>query len=370
MRLGRACAVLLLALAAALPPAAAEGADKAPAPPLDLKEAVARLAKASSPAEYASILDASSSALPPADSLALLSRGLSSDDFASAGIELRRPLLAKAGDLSLLLGLFGEAASRYESAAAAPGQAPGVPDGPLLLRAARCYLAAGDAEKAARLSADLVAGADRIQSASARLVGAWALVLQDRQADAQAIALATAGDPSLGDKGSAQRCEARFILWLCAAPEAKAAAAAALAAEFPGSPEALISAGAASAPPLPHWYLGGLSGFLPSATLPAAVPSAAPQPAAPSPMPVASAAPSARAKRLQLGYFSLEENAQALKAELAAKRFPASIEASFRAAGSGKTEEKRWIVVVEGGKDIAKTMQSLKDAGYESYVIE
>jgi cell division protein FtsN len=81
-------------------------------------------------------------------------------------------------------------------------------------------------------------------------------------------------------------------------------------------------------------------------------------------------APGARAKRLQVGYFSGEDNAQALKDELASKGFSAFVEPRMRAAGAGKAEEKRWVVVVDGGKDLAATQQSLKDAGYESYLTE
>jgi hypothetical protein len=59
-----------------------------------------------------------------------------------------------------------------------------------------------------------------------------------------------------------------------------------------------------------------------------------------------------------------------LREELAAKGFAAAIETRSRSAGAGKPAERRWIVVVGPGKAIADTMQRLKDAGYESYVIE
>lgn len=345
------------ALAAAEPPAAPSPAAAAPA---DLEEAGLRLAKASSPAEYAASLGAFSSSLPPADSLALLNQSLP-----VVSPEFRRPLLAKAGDLALLLGLFADAGGRYEEASADASAKGG--DASLLLRAARCFLAAGDPDRASSLASGLIAkAADPESAAAARLVVAWSLVLRDRYPDARAIASEAVADQA---SPAARRREARFILWLCASgdgagPERKSAAAA-LAAEFPGSPEALIASGTAAPPPLPHWYLGGLLG---SSEAPARPAAATPAPApsnAPGAKPVSA---EAKGRRLQVGYFSLEENAKALRDELGSKRFKASIEPRTRAGKTG--EEKRWIVVVDAGSDLARTMQTLKDAGYESYVIE
>ncbi len=329
--------------------------------------------------------------------MALLDQGIP-----QAGSEYRAALLVKAADLDLLTGLFGDAAERYEAAAGLARPSPGGQGSAvLLLRAARCRVAAGDSEKAQALAASVIAaGSDASLSAAARLVAAWALAMQDRLPDAAAIAAPVAASPKAGPGSLSPeyRREARFILWLCAPSSAKAESAALLAAEFPGSPEALIASGAASAPPLPHWYLGGLglsqqarkpsspSPSAPpaaqapiapaSASAPAAGPAspsaaaAAAQAAAAPAAPQAASLPSARGKRLQVGYFSKEDNAQALKEELASKGFTALVETRMRAAGAGKAEEKRWIVAVEGGKDIAKTQQSLKDAGYESYIIE
>lgn len=361
-----------------------------PAPPADAQEARVRLAKAQSPAEYAAMLDSFSSTLSPSDSLALLNQSLP-----SLASEYRAPLVIRAGDLALLLGLFDQAASSYvdasklypAKAAASGSTALSAEAAGLLLRAARCDLAAGDSDKALELSSGLIlASAEPEISAASRLVGAWALALQGRQAEARSIA-ASALDAS--PRPESKR-EARFILWLCALAADKAAAAATLAAEFPGSPEALLASGAASAPPLPHWYLGGLPAASltaepkPSATARAAAavaPVAAAQGAAAKPAsPVAAAASNAttppgttapqRARRLQVGYFSMEDNARTLKDELASKGFAAAVEVRVRAATSGKAEEKRWIVTVEAGKDMAKTMQALKDAGYEAYIID
>ncbi len=325
--------------------------------PADLKSALAALAKVANPADYAAALDAYSTMLSPLDAVALLKRSLE-----STGSEYREPLVIKAGDLALLIGLFGDAATQYEAAALLDPDATGKDR--LLLRAARSFLASGDPEKASQISSCLVS-ASQAQDivAAARLVGAWSLTLQGKIPEAQAAAAAVA---ETATTPPAARREARFILWLSASADKKPEVAAAIAADFPGSPEALIASGAVSPPPLPHWYLGGLTAALKAAVPTVAVPQAKVETSATA---TASASPT-RAKRLQVGYFTVEENARVLKEELTSKRFDASIEVRSRAPGSGKAEEKRWIVVVEGGKDIAKSMLALKDAGYESYVID
>ena len=342
-----AAAALSLVLAALLLAAASA------APPTDVQEAQTSLAKLSSPAEYAAALDALSTSLPPPDALALLEQNL-----ANSGPEYRRSLTVKAGDLALLLGLFGDAAAQYEAASAMGSAA----DVGLLLRSARCYLAAGDPESASRISCDpALKTEDQSLSGAAALVGAWALALQGRPAEACAKAAGLLGVADPGGRAAlpaALRREAAFVLWLFAPAEDKAGAGATLTADFPGSIEAAIVSGKASPPPLPHWYLGGLSALPSPASLPPAPPAASPQ------------SVQAQGKRLQVGYFSVEENARALRDELLSKHFKASVEPRIRAAAPGKAEEKRWIVIVEGGKERAKTAQALKDSGYEAYVVD
>lgn len=384
----------------------AEPADGAPAskdvigPVVDLAEARSRLAKAagvangdaigaSGAADYRALLSAFSSSLEPSDALLLLSESIPALPQSE-----RYPFLVKSGDLSLLLGLFSDAASRYAEASAL---SKGGKDARLLLRSARCSLAAGDPERASSVSADILTGsAEPALAAEARLVGAWALVVQGRAADARAVAAdvaaPAAGSPSNEARPDTRdvRCEARFILWLIAGGGAeKATLASALASDFPGSPEALIATGAASAPPLPHWYLGGLGASLaggvnggPASTEKPALPTGKAAPPASSPAATSAgpasavSAPVAQPKgkgapcaRLQLGYFSVEENAQALKDELSSKGFAAMVEERPRSDKSGP-EAKRWIVTVDPGADIAKTIQKLKDSGYEAYSIE
>jgi hypothetical protein len=375
----------ILFLAAILPclsaSAWAEGSAAAPSAPQsvavsDLKEAQARLAKASSPADYRVLLEAFSTSLSPSDALSLLAQSLPSLSQAE-----RYPFLVKSGDLSLLLGLFEDASSRYAEASAL---APGGKDPALLLRSARCALAAGDPERASSSAADILIGsADPLLSAQARLVSAWSFLAESRAADARAVASAVAASSGAAAAEGARR-EARFILWLCAEGGEKASLAAALSSAFPGSPEALIASGSASAPPLPHWYLGALGSSLakkpslaPGAPSPAAGASASASasptgPAAPATLtsPAALAPQKSAGKRLQIGYFSVEDNAQSLKDELSSKGFSPTIEERLRAAKAGEAPVKRWVVTVDAGADMPKTMQRLKDAGYEAYVID
>ena len=117
----------------------AEPADGAPAskdsigPVVDLAEARSRLAKAagvaSGAADYRALLSAFSSSLEPSDALVLLSESIPALPQGE-----RYPFLVKSGDLSLLLGLFFDAASRYAEASAL---SKGGKDARLLLRSAR-----------------------------------------------------------------------------------------------------------------------------------------------------------------------------------------------------------------------------------------
>jgi hypothetical protein len=345
---------------------------------VDLQEARARLAKASG-ADYIALLSAFSSSLEPSDALLLLSESIPALPQAE-----RYPFLVKSGALSLLLGLFSDAASRY---AEASSLAKGGKDARLLLRSARCSLAAGDIERASAVSADILIGSPEPAVADqARLVSAWALVAQGRTADARDVAASVAAPATGGSSHDTRqdnrdaRCEARFILWLIADDSAgKAVLASSLAADFPGSPEALIATGAAAAPPLPHWYLGGLGADISSGAARSEASGdskLAKRVGEDEPSAGKSSAPVEKPKgkglshaRLQLGYFSVEENAEALKDELSSKGFAAAIEERPRPDKTGG-EAKRWIVTVESGADLAKTIQKLKDSGYEAYTIE
>jgi len=393
---GAARAALFIALALRSFPSAAEtGPAASPPPPVaaaDTQAARDRLAKLQSPSEYAATLDSLSATLSPSEALSLIDQSLASSGvLRSGGGDYLPSFLVKAGDFALLLGLFDEAASHYLEAAPLADKtgvgagAEALPDGTsLLLRAARCDLAAGDSERALDLSSRIALETkDADLSAASRLVGAWALALQGRGAEARSAASAVARSAP-----PERKREALFVIWLCAVDDKsstndksstegkpatvdeKAEAAANLAAEFPGSPEALIASGAASVPPLPHWYLGGLQTVAAAAPIAPTQAAAAARSALPGQGPNSSAEPSDHRKRLQVGYFSVEVDARTLMNELASKGFSAAVESRMHAQGPGKDAEERWIVAVDGGKDIVKTIQALKNAGYESYIID
>jgi len=363
-----AAALIAAALAAAALGAQAQdpGAAGAKAPAqaalAEARAALAKLARSELPAA----LDLRIASLPIADAVLLV------DEFLPKLEEGRKSsYLAKTAGMAMLMGAFSDAAFRYESASA---KAPGGRDASLLLKAGRCALAAGDADKATELSALVLAsGGDASITDGARLLGAWALAFKGRVKDARDIAASIAAAPAsaAAPAGAELRREARFILWLCADEKGKDKAAAVLAAEFPGSLEALVASGAAGTPALPHWYLGELGALKgnaaskPIAVAPTSSAAATGQPAAPAGQPEAS-----RAGRLQVGYYSVEANAKRLASELVSKGFAATVETRSRVAGSASAADRRWIVLVEAGADPAATMRKLKDSGYESYGVE
>ena len=170
---------------------------------------------------------------------------------ALAGPEQRSSFLIKAGDLALLLGLFDEAAASYaEAATQAPEAARAgisAASAALLVRACPCDLAAGDTEKALGyfVQAHARHRGSRYRMAS-RLVGAGARAARSPGRGRRARHFAHSEHFH-----SRARREARFILWGLRVRRRKYKAAATLAAEFPGSPEALIASGSAATPPLP-----------------------------------------------------------------------------------------------------------------------
>ncbi len=67
---------------------------------------------------------------------------------------------------------------------------------------------------------------------------------------------------------------------------------------------------------------------------------------------------------LQVGYFSLRENAQRLSATLTSKHFESRV-----VEMKNKDGELRWLVQVAAEADWQKTQSALKDLGYESYLV-
>jgi hypothetical protein len=364
--------VILLTACAALPPVSARAeAQTAPAatptaveqPAPTLAEARAK-AGAARGAALAPTLDALSAALPPRDALSLLVEYLP-----NVSVPAERSALAlRAGDLSLLLGLYQEAASRYEEASS---YSKGGREGALLLRAARARLAAGEADRAADLASIVLlsSSGDPALSASARLVGAWALAAQDRASEARAMAQAIAGQsPASGVSAEIKR-EALFICWAVSEAEDKSAAASRLASEFPGSAEALVASGAMSTAAVPHWYIGplALSRFSPPPSASPKNEASAVESTAADDGPSAAVAQADRPTRYQVGYYSKQENAKSVMEKLISLGFAATLETRPQVRAKVGDDGRRWAVVVEAGKDPERTQARLKDAGYESY---
>jgi len=120
--------------------------------------------------------------------------------------------------------------------------------------------------------------------------------------------------------------------------------------EFPLSPEAKIAKNPAFAARTPQWLL--FPGR--SAVVPGALPVLTVAPA-PVTMPVPAL--------LQAGVFSKEENARALTDRLKKAGFNSQIHARL------VNGENRWFVNVLAGSDINLTMKKLKDAGFDSVLV-
>ncbi len=389
---------------------------------------------------FAARLEQLAAGLSPSEGLALLAEFAGRAPSAS-----RQALWTKAASLSLLLGRFGEAALHFESAA---GEGSGEKDQALLLRAARCRVASGDtprarelaaesrsrAETAAKLAGAGLPAAKGAQTSPAKpttpkgqtgasgaaksgttpkpspapkpdslpdpallkpariradIVEAWSWLVEGESPRCVDLVRPIINDPARGAaKGSAERREALFILWNSASAKERSDAAGMLRSEYPDSPEAGIVRGNVKNPPLAHWLLGVLS-----ASLQAPAPERMPADVAKTTGTGSAAAAQLPAKdgrvtdRLQVGYFSREENAKAFRQELASKGFSAYVEARPEAGGL-----PRWAVTVDvqafpesatgspasqgassGGSPVSNlqaTQIRLKELGYESYPVE
>lgn len=286
--------------------------------------------------------------------------------------ESRADLASFAGSLALSAGSYGDAATFFSMGAlgarTSGGQGnnaqaiDGEPD--LLIKAARCYLAAGNlsaAKKSLDLVPDRAGGASWVQARNEAL--AW-LYLLDGDAEKAFILIqpAATGPDILG-----ARREALFLLWLIASTPDFAgfkvstkgydsmAIAAKIRVEYPGSLErSLVEKGVTVKPSA--WLLTGL--YAPAAAakdFSLAVPDRGKD-----------QAPEAQDSggQLQVGWFSRKENALTLAAKLQKQGFQARTDEQ-----KDKTGEPRWAVIVDTTGDWTKTQAKLKDLGYESYFL-
>ncbi|MCE5255343.1 MAG: tetratricopeptide repeat protein, partial [Spirochaetaceae bacterium] len=273
---------------------------------------------------------------------------------------------------------FASLAGRWEDAATFYAYSP--VNAELLLKSARCWLAAGKPGKAREQL-------DRIDATSANSPGiasqknlalAWTCIFDGAEEKAFVLlqGLVGKGNGSSGgtksaesSKTSQEGAEALFLLWVIANSadfssfkvptkgfDAKSLETW-LAEEYPESTElSLIKRQLAL---LPGNLL--LEGFYGSGkNVPVAEKSLA----------TAKASGEAALDRqngpvqLQVGYFSRKENAQAVFSSLQKKGFQVTIEEQKSSDG-----QLRWAVIVSSEGDWTKTQAKLKDLGYESYLL-
>lgn len=282
----------------------------------------------------------------------------------------RAGLASFAGSLALVAGRCDDAAIMFSQGA------EGRPD--LRIKAVRCFLAAGNfAEAKKQLDLMPGAGASSAQGksyeAQRRLALSW-LYLLDGEPEKAFILLqlladddSAAGSVSVAD--AASRREALFLLWMIASspdfPDFKASTRGfdaksveeKLHAQFDDSIElGIIRKGVAVKPA--SWLLTGLytsSGALPSErnmTHPLSSEGSA-----------ITDSTTAQAK-LQVGWFSRKENAQALTIKLVKLGFAAKTDEQIAQDG-----QPRWAVIVDASGDWSKTQAKLKDQGFESYLL-
>lgn len=267
-------------------------------------------------------------------------------------------LASGAASLALLAGRFEEAGLFFSQAAA------GNPD--QLLKSARCYLAAGNAAMAKK-QLDLMPVGPSGESIVVRrnLTLSWLYTL-DGDMEKAFLLLQTIASAKDDD---AEKPEALFLLWLIASSpdfssfkvptkgfDAKSMEAL-LSSKYPQSAElAFIRR---QILPIPAaWLLTGVNvyGTSPLSTEHSLVHASGQQ---------GQDSDSAESQTtLQVGWFSRKENAQALAATLTKHGFSVEIDEQRSADG-----EPRWAVLVDSAGDWTKTQATLKDLGYESYLL-
>ncbi len=339
-------------------------------------DAAARLAGLESAKGTARFSDAFASALEAAATVEELVDLV--DRFASALADpaARQEAWARAAATLELAGRFDEAAERHGKAAAA---LPGKTDAASLIAAAACWLQAGECERALAM-AELAALSTTDPNLDWRsaLVVAWAGVCGSDPEQARSTLeqlRAAASDP-------ARKSSVLLLEWALASGSARASLAAALAKDYPGSPEALVASGAV--PVSPFWYLAfprpaaaakastesGPSG--PSRPSPSPSPSPGPSPGSttsvpPAPTAAASAPTAVEGPRAyQVGLFAERTNAERLAASLDAKGFDTVLESRDR---PGSASALAVLVPVPAGTDPAALLLRLKDAGFEAWPV-
>lgn len=346
-------------------PPAAQTAPAVPSTPKitgepTLAAARSAVAKMTGKEAFGNYLEAYALALPLHDAVALCREFLPKAPAAQCA-----DLAAFAGSIALLAGRYDDAASLYSQGSTA---AAGIhPD--LNLKAARCYLAAGNTA-AAKTQLDLVPGDEEGESwePARRLALSWLYLFEGEPEKAFILS-----QPLVSEKGGqASRREALFLLWLAAgSPEfaefkvsTKGLDARSvetmLRTEFPGSMEQALTRKEVLAKPA-SWLLSAL--YSPSRAV-TGVTDGERSLAKPELPKTQSAESESSSTQLQVGWFSRRENATTLTAKLVKLGFSAKTDEQKTKEG-----ELRWAVIVDASGDWSKTQAKLKDLGYESYLL-
>ena len=330
---------------------------KAPALSLPQTESTlpkARLALSKAPGNesFKTYLKAYALALPVHDAVSLCKEYLP-----KAPGDQRAELSSFAGSIALVSGRYADAAEFF-------AQSP-IADAETRLKAVRCYIASGNlvaARKQLEAIPDASAGISHAERKNLAL--SWLFLVEGETEKAfillQSI-LATSGDAQV-------RREALFLEWLIArSPDFSSfgvsgkvseagSVEALLSAEFPKSLESALVRKLISQQPSP-WLLAGL--YPPAGTM--GTDHSMAQDASRQNQGMEKSLSQAR---LQVGWFSKKENAEALTAKLKKQGFSVQTEAQDSKGG-----EKRWAVIVDVTGDWSKTQARLKDMGYESYLL-
>ncbi|MCL2441631.1 MAG: SPOR domain-containing protein [Treponema sp.] len=294
----------------------------------------------------------------------------------------RHAFLVRLARLRQLSGdIEGAARNWLEAAAAIPGSV----DDEALLNCAYCLAAMGEWDRAAAALEPLL-----IKSPRARFLDLSIKAI--RSGDITALA-AIADNPAYSE----MKAEIIFVLWKITRGSPSSASQAErwrqrLLSEFPQTVEGRLAAGASSSSviirPSPFWlFAGGLDSLpliptasegrpvlgtvnTPLASQPPAAPTqvssavqtaSAPATSAPSVTPSSSTA--SPSPRLQTGIFSRQSNAQAQFQSLGNAGFSPSIE---RRIVNGS---EMWAVTVPAGANQTATMNNLRAAGFDSFLI-
>ena len=254
----------------------------------------------------------------------------------------------------------GAARNWLEAATAIPGRV----DDDALLNCAYCLAAMGEWDRAATALEPLLH-----KSARARFLDLSIRAI--RTGDMSALA-AIVDNPEY----SGMKSEIIFLLWrISTGPHGTSAQAERwrlrLINEFPQTPEGRLAASTGSfttnagsiaatstiiVRPTPFWlFAGGLD------SLPLVASGSVPPPSQTTT--AAAAQPATSTARLQTGIFGVEVNAQAQAASLSLAGFTPSIERRT------VNNAERWAVTVPAGTDQIRTMNALRAAGFDSFLV-